>query len=300
MAEWDGKSRGPLLGYKILAFILRKGGLTPVYLLLYPIVFYYFLFSVKTNKPTYWYFRNIHQFSRFKSVLGVYRSYYSLAESLVDKVAAYSSDKTSFAYTFTGEENLKNFISQGNGGILLSAHTGSWELFGYFLNKYYIVVNLILMDADHKRIKELMDSTMPKLKEIKHLHQIIFNAEKFDHIYAIREALGRKELVCMNGDRYFPGNKTITRNFLGHPAEFPLGNFQLATLFKVPVSMVFGFKESRKSYHLYGIEPIFPEDGESKEKYTERIFNYYLTHLEVMVKKYPYQWFNFYYFWQKT
>lgn len=297
MADWDGKSKGPVLGYKILAFVLRKGGLTPVYLLLYPIVFYYFLFSYKTSKPTYWYFRNIHRFSPLKSLYGVYRTYYSLAVSLVDKVAAYSAEKSPFTFKFTGEENLKKFISKGEGGILLSAHTGSWELFGHFLNKYYIIVNLILMDVDRKRIKHLMETTMPKLKEIQHLKHIIFDADKFDHIYQIREALARKELVCMNGDRYFPGNRTITHAFLGWNAEFPQGNFQLAALFKVPVSMVFGFKESGRKYHLYGIEPIFPIDGESKQDYTNRIFNYYITHLEEMIKKYPYQWFNFYYFW---
>src|SRR5206468_2613898 len=114
-----------------------------------------------TFRPTFWYFRNIHQFSWIKSIIGVYKSYYALAVSVVDKVAAYSTNKSPFTFKFTGEANLKNFIAGGNGGILLSAHMGSWELFGHFLNKYYVIVNLILLDADHKRIKQLMDSTMP-------------------------------------------------------------------------------------------------------------------------------------------
>lgn len=299
MTQWDGKSRGPAKGYQILLYILRKSGRIPLYIILYPLVFYYYFFSRKAFVPAFWYFRRIQRFSFFKSLLAVYRNYYSLGVALVDKFSIYSMEEPGFTVRFTGESNLREFTSGERGGILLSAHAGSWEMAGHFLKKYDTKVNLVLLEADDERIRRIAESSMVRYKENKHLNKIPIRAGSFDHIFAVREALERNELVIMNADRFTEENKTYTVKFMGREARFPAGPFQLAALYRVPVTMVFGFKESANGYHLYGIPPVYPQEGESRDEYAARALNHYISELENKVKQYPYQWYNFYYFWNK-
>ena len=47
MSEWDGKSKGSLLGYKIFVFCIRNFGIRVSYGVLYFVAAYYFLFLKK-------------------------------------------------------------------------------------------------------------------------------------------------------------------------------------------------------------------------------------------------------------
>jgi predicted LPLAT superfamily acyltransferase len=104
-------------------------------------------------------------------------------------------------------------------------------------------------------------------------------------------------LIASHGDRYLPGNKTISRKFLGREAKFPEGPFLLAAKFKVPVSFVFAFKSSDTEYQLYGSPKLeLFADG---NKDPGVLLDAYIKELEAKLKLYPEQWFNYFYFWEK-
>jgi predicted LPLAT superfamily acyltransferase len=95
------------------------------------------------------------------------------------------------------------------------------------------------------------------------------------------------------------GNKSITGNFLGENAQFPIGPFVLAATFKVPVSFVFAFKETDRHYHLYASEIMEYAKG-PRDVIMGQIFSDFLMQMETKVKQYPEQWFNYYNFWQQS
>ncbi len=78
MATWQGKTRGGLTGHRIFVFILQYLGLSPAYFLLCFVSFYYFIFSRKSNRSIYSYFRNIRHYSSIKARKAVYCNYYTL------------------------------------------------------------------------------------------------------------------------------------------------------------------------------------------------------------------------------
>ena len=80
--------------------------------------------------------------------------------------------------------------------------------------------------------------------------------------------------------------------FMGKPAKFPAGPFEVAVRLKVPVVFVFGMKASRRSYQFYGRLPKNKVGSNPKELLDE-----FIVVLEQIVKQYPEQWFNFYDFW---
>ena len=102
----------------------------------------------------------------------------------------------------------------------------------------------------------------------------------------------------MHADRFLEGNKTLTTNFLGSPAKFPLGPFLLASTFKVPVSFVFAVKESKLHYHFFASQ-IKDYSNFAKNEVMQKMLNDYAEEMESKVKQYPEQWFNYYNFWKQ-
>lgn len=129
--------------------------------------------------------------------------------------------------------------------------------------------------------------------------KIIVVKDDISHIYAINEAFKNNELVCMHADRFVEGNKSIVGNFLGEDALFPMGPFVLAATFKVPVSYVFAFKETKSHYHLFASD-LRLYSGSSKSEVTRVVLQDFINETESKVKQYPEQWFNYYNFWQKS
>lgn len=90
----------------------------------------------------------------------------------------------------------------------------------------------------------------------------------------------------------------MTRNFLGASARFPLGVFSLAATFKVPVSIVFAFKETATHYHFFGSPLIVPDNNMDRKQAVDNLIDNFVLALQEKVRQYPEQWFNYYNFWK--
>ena len=294
MSSWDGKTRGGLTGYRIFVFILKTFGLKPAYFLLKFVSFHYFLFSHKTNRHVRYYFRQILGYGKLKANISIYRNYYKLGQVLIDKVAVMAGLGKRYSYHMDGEENL---IDMQDGGLLISAHIGSWEIAGNFLYRVKKRFNIVMLDEEHQKIKNYLDDMLVE----KDLHVIPIK-DDLSHILAIKKALDNKELIAIHADRYIEGSKTIKHKFLGKDAIFPEGPFYLAARFKAPVSFVFAVKESSFHYHFFAT-PAKVYDisaGRSvKEEDLLPVIKDYICEMERILGKYPLQWFNYHKFWEK-
>ena len=293
MPSWQGKSKGTPFGYRIFVSILKHSGVAPAYLLLRLVVLYYFFFSYKSSKHIFHYFHKKLHYSWFLSLPMLYKNYYRLGQTIIDKVVVMSGIDNKFTYHFDGEENLRKITALQRGGLLLSAHLGNWEIAGFLLKRLGTRINIVMFDGEHQQIKKYLEGVTGKRNM-----NIIVIKEDLSHIYSISEALKNNELVCIHADRFIEGNKTMMSNFLGEAARFPAGPFVLATTFKVPVSYVFAFKETGKHYHLYA-SSIKECDNLSKEAAMQQMLNEFVAEMEEKVKRYPEQWFNYYNFWQQ-
>lgn len=292
MPRWQGKSRGTTLGYRIFVVICQTLGLAPAYLLLRFVAFYYFLFSWESSRHSYAYFHNRLGYGRIKAWWSVYRNYYVFGQTLLDKIVVMAGLPNRFTYTFQGEENLHAMVRGGRGGMLLSAHVGNWEAAGHLLKRLDTRINVVMYDAEHQRIKHYLEEVTGGRN-----FNVIVIREDLSHVYAISEALQKNELICLHADRFLEGNKTEVRPFLGADARFPSGPFALAAGFKVPVSLVFAFKDTNSHYHFFGSTPIERQADENKTEFTARLLNSFVHDLEQKIKLYPQQWFNYYNFW---
>jgi len=294
VAEWKGKTRGGLTGYRIFIAVLKFPGLPFAYFLLYFVAFYYFIFAPESFRNIFYFYRNRLGSGFLKSVISVYRNYYLFGQIILDKTAAMGGLGAKFTFDFEGEDHLREMVNSGKGGLLISAHIGNFEMAGHMLERLDTKVNVLMLDAEHEKIRKYISSFTRKS------FNIIPIGKDNSHVYAISEALKNRELVCMHGDRFMPGSKTVTVKFLGRDALLPTGPFYLAMKFDVPVSFVFAMKDNRKHYHFYATPPLSYSQKASQAERDEmirKIVTGYITAVEEKIHKYPFQWFNYYNFW---
>ena len=287
-AEWKGKSRGTVLGYKIFIFCIKKLGLPSAYFVLYFVAAYFCFFAKDSTTSAYYYFRKRLQYSRFKSIISIYKSYFVFGQTIIDKIAISSGLKSKFTYDYDGIDQIKEVLKQKKGGILISAHLGNFEIAEHFFGELEErdFISLLTTDVEHTAIKNYLD-TVVKKSNIK----IILIKEDLSHIFEINAALTRNEIVCITGDRYIKDSKYLTHELLGKEAKFPAGPFLIGSRLQVPVLFVYVLKESRKHYHLYA------RTSTAKGRDANALLKDYTQSLEWMLKKYPLQWFNYFDFW---
>ncbi|MEO7977589.1 lipid A biosynthesis acyltransferase [Flavobacterium sp.] len=288
MSQWDGKSKGTVLGYKIFVFLIQKAGIKSAYFLLCFVASYYYIFLKKSNRAIFYYFKERQHYSYLKSKKMVFKSYYTLGQTIIDKISISAGMRNKFTYEFDGIEVLKNLLAEKKGGILISAHVGNFEIAEHFLGDIDLDfrINLVTTDLEHSAIKNYLESVAQKPSV-----KFIIIKDDLSHIFEINAALARNELVCLTGDRYFEGTKSLSEKILGKEAHFPAGPFLIASRLKVPVVFVYVMKEPNLHYHLYARE------ASVKHRDEKGLLKEYIKSVEFILQKYPLQWFNYFDFW---
>ncbi|MEO6230616.1 MAG: lipid A biosynthesis acyltransferase [Ferruginibacter sp.] len=293
MSLWQGKSRGNKLGYRIFVWILKNFGVQPAYFLLKFVVLYFFIFSFKSSRQLFNLYHNRLKFGWLSTISKLYKNYYLLGQSIIDKVVIMAGISNKFTFNFDGEENLRDIAALNQGGMLLSAHVGNWDIAGHLLKRLDTKINIVIFDGEYQKIKEYLDKVTGKQGV-----NVIVIRNDLSHIYAINDAFKNNELVCMHADRYIEGNKTLTTKFCGEDAKFPMGPFLLAAQFKVPVSFVFALKETSTHYHFFAGKPV-NYSSMNKSEMMQAMLDDFSREMESKLKDYPAQWFNYYDFWKQ-
>ena len=293
MSLWEGKTRGGSTGYQIFIFFLQKVNIRFSYALLRIVAVYFWIFSNK--KPLIYFFHNRLHFTKWSCYKSIYKNYIMLGECLLDKIVLMAEIKNKYTYDFDGEEYLHQLAKAKKGAILIGAHVGNWEIAGYLLKRIKTKVNIVMLDAEHQKIKELLSSVLKESKV-----SIIPINNSYDHLYAIERALNKGEFVAIHGDRFLAGAKTASLCFLNEEAQFPTGPFYMASKFKVPVCYVSAIKTSRYHYQFKATKPEilpYPNKIKTRNQDIKKLINPYVKNLEQLVRENPTQWFNFHQFW---
>ena len=290
--QWEGKSYGTPLGYKIFIFFFKYLGLRFAYLNLTYVVLFFVIKCRKERNAIWFYYRQILKYGVLKSSLKIYSHFFVFAQTIVDKVAIRYGFSHKFKYTFENAEEAIALMSRPQGAIFLGAHIGSWEVGSHIFSKYDKTMNILMVDAEYQRIKNVIE----KSGETPGYKIIPINEDSIEAILRVKKALSDGEILGIQGDRYIDEKRKKEVEFLGRKADFPEGPFLMASKLRTPVVIYFAMRE-KMSYNFI-FKYIDNKEGLSAKDYQEKIFNEYLKLLEETVKRYPQQWFNFYSFWK--
>ncbi|MBL4594314.1 MAG: lipid A biosynthesis acyltransferase [Flavobacteriales bacterium] len=286
MSQWDGKSKGTVVGYKIFLNIIKLFGLPLTYLILRFVTFYYYLFATKNRNAIRDFYLNALKLPKNQVNKITRKNFFYFGQTLVDRFAFLIGKGDKFSYTFSNEQYLLDIKDAGKGGILLSGHVGNWETAGNLLkSRVTPTINVLMLDKEVEKIKQFLEATTGG----SHFN-IIPIKDDLSHVIKIHQALKRNEFIAIHADRYMEGAKFIELDFLGQQAKFPLGPFIIASKFKAPVTFVFAVKENKYHYLLSSTLPI------TENLSAEEIAKKFVEELEKKVTLHPEQWFNYFNF----
>ena len=289
---WEGKSRGGAWGHRFFIFLINRSGVRFAYFFLSLVVIYFIPFAPSATKSIWKYYRKIRGFKFFKSIRMLYLNYYRFGQVLIDRIAVRSGQAKKYQYEFENYPAFLEALDSSKGVILIGAHVGNWEIGSGFFGKYAQKINIVMIDAEYQKIKKLLEKNLNPV-----LYKIIpIQENNFTHIYQIKEALDKGEYVCFQGDRFIKDQSAKTVRFLEKPAKFSYSLFQLTARFNVPIIFYFSMREKGMKYKFKFI--FAKTDNNSKsEQNAEEIMDSYINTLEIILKEYPEQWFNYYDFW---
>ena len=291
MSTWKGQTRGGTFGYLFFIYMIRYLGVTAAYAFLSLVVLYFIPFAPKATRSTWRYARQTLKRNRRQAACLLVRNYYRLGQILIDKVAIGNGRMKEYHFRFENYDEFLEVLNSNQGVIMIGAHVGNWEIGAPFFDEYGKKINIVMYDAEHRKIKEMLEKNSGG-KEYK---IIPVNEDNLTHVFRITEALNKQEYVCFQGDRYLNKEKLLSHTFMGREAVFPAGPFLLASRMKVPVVFYFAMREPGKTYRFHFV--ISKNQGRTKEKKAEQaLLEEYTATLEQIVKRYPEQWFNYYNF----
>lgn len=294
MPLWKGKTRGGMFGYMFFIYMIRYLGVSAAYILLAFVVCYFIPFAPKATASSWWYGRRILHYNRWKSFLLLFKNFYRFGQVLIDRTALNAGRTSEYKFKFENYPAFLDILNRTTGVVMLGAHVGNWETGTPFFKDYGKKINVVMYDAEHRRIKELLE----KYKILHNYKIISVNDDSLTHVFQIMKVLEGGEYVCFQGDRYLNAEKLLTCRFMGEDTQFPLGPFLLAAKMHVPVVFYFAMREGHKTYrfHFFVLEQLPAEKGKRPE---QLLLEQYARTLETILHRYPEQWFNYYPFWNK-
>ncbi len=294
MANWEGKTRGGQFGYMFFIKLIKHLGISAAYVFLAFVVIYFIPFAPKATASTWRYSRHILKLGVFRSVLMLFRNYYRLGQILIDKIAIGGGMVEKYKFKFEHYQEFLDVLNSEQGVVMIGGHIGNWEIGAPFFGDYGKKINIVMYDAEHQKIKEMLEKNSTG-----HDYKVIpVNNDNLTHVFQITEALNNHEYVCFQGDRYVNAEKLLTANFMGHDAQFPAGPFLLASRLKVPVVFYFAMREKNRTYH-YRFTMASPVARTKDKKPEQALLEQYVENFGKVLNEYPEQWFNYYRFWNE-
>ncbi len=288
-AKWSGKTEGNLLGYRIFIYTIKFFGLSGAYFILKFVSFYFYLSLTLKRRILTDFYSNFIGLPKSKTHSTIRKNFFLLGQSVVDNIAFSINRSSKITYRESGEIFLKQLVSDKKGAFLISGHIGNWDVAGNLLRGIKANVSVVMYQNEHEKIQALLASQKKQAE-----FNIIPIGNDMSHLIKIHAAIKRGDLVCLHADRYLEGAKTERINFLGKPAKFPIGPFQLIEKMKVPYSFVFAVKESKYQYFFSATKPVF------EPRKASAIAHDFVILLEQKARKNPEQWFNYYNFHDKS
>jgi predicted LPLAT superfamily acyltransferase len=294
--QWlERPEAGTALQYKLLSAFARFCGRGAARLVLYPITLYFLLRRAPERRASRAYLERVH--GRKASLRQVARHIHSFAAVILDRAFLLAERFKRFDIRVYGLDDLRSAWGQQRGVLVFGSHLGSFDALRVLAQLRPDVKVRVVIDVEQNpALSGVLNALNPELA------RSIINPRRdgMSTALAIKEALDEKALVTLLVDRARPGNEVLLCDFLGHPAPFPVSPWQLAAALKVPVVLCFGLYRGGNRYDLY-FEPFADSlavERARRDEHLKETVHRFAARLEHYARDAPYNWFNFYDFWQ--
>lgn len=227
---------------------------------------------------------------------------------MIEKIRGWTG-KLSLSQVEFREDDVRELLERldaGKGAFIVCSHLGNMEAMRALAEsgknrvarkfRVFPVVDF----SGTKRFNALLRNLNPGLMD----DCFDANSVGVETAVLMREKLESGNIVAIAGDRTSAHSldRSFAIPFLGETANFPEGAFLLADLLKHPVYFIFAFRKKdldiASPYEFHVLRAKTELCGPKRDR-MKNLAEEYVAHLERFCLEHPYQWYNFFNFWQK-
>ena len=293
--------RGAYWGLSILALFYRLTGRYGCMVAVFPIALYFNLTGAEQRRASREFLRRAY---RAKGVdynpgwFATFKHSYGFARKTVDTFAAWLGDINPNAIVTKDKRAPDSVAMSGRGILLVVSHLGNIEISRALLDsaqrsRIKILVHTVHAENFARILRQFRPDAMADTIQVTEMDP--------GTMFVLKEAIEQGDWVAIAGDRTpVRGDARISMApFLGHDAPFPQGPYVLAHLLECPVYLMFCIRQNgvyRLYFEMFAERINLPRRDKQAAigAWTAR----YAKRLETFCLIDPFQWYNFYDFWQ--
>lgn len=228
------------------------------------------------------------------------RHFFQFGDAVLDKAIGWSRDIHEDEFDIAEPALVQDILNDQRGQLIIGTHFGNLEYCRSFMQeKKDKRINALVYERHSANFAKVMERINPQSR------LRIYQVDELD-LQTILELKARTddgEWLFIAGDRQPVGSseRTVNADFLGHPAAMPVGPYQLARTLGCPVKLMFAWRQDQKI--IFDLVPFADKVEFTPKNRQQAIAQYaqqFASELEKRCQQAPYQWFNFYPYWQSA
>jgi predicted LPLAT superfamily acyltransferase len=294
-AEWLGnRERGSRALLRIMAFLSMRLGRKLSRIPLFCIAAYFFLFAPRARRQSRRYLRRA--LAREPRGRDRFRHILYFATTIHDRVYLINEKYQAFRITIEGDALMRERARLGSGAFLMGAHLGSFEVIGSVGRREPgLQVSMAMYEENARKINSILAAINPEATPD------VISLGHLDAMLKIAERLDRGAFVGILGDRTLGEEPVQEVAILGERAYLPTGPMRAAAILRRSVIFMAGLYRGRNHYHVV-FEPVADFSAISNKTRDDAVraaIERYAALLDKYCRSDPYNWFNFFDFWQE-
>lgn len=293
-ARINDRRRGNRLGYWSFDVALRLFGRRGAYGLLRGVAFHYLVFDPIARRSAWPYLS--HRFPErtgLRRVLDTYRLLYSQGVSLIDRYRMMRRPDD-FTRTIEGYDAVAPLVAdRSRGFVLLVSHVGNWQAVMLALKRMGRPLTLLMRPEENPVANRYL-----KFQEPTETFRFISPDTPLGGVIELTQRFQAGDIIAVMGDRAY-GSSTLPVDFLGAPAQFPVGPFQLAAAWECPVVVLFSARTGDDEYTVAMADVLRVESAGPRRERVKSAMQAYAHRLQEYARRHPYQVYLFEDAWRK-
>lgn len=300
--HWSNtEERGTVIGIKILLWVYRLFGRRILWVVMFPVIAFMYITGASARNASRKFFNNANRVDsrvpKYSFFVGL-KHFCCFADAAFDKLDAWLGKITRDDIQYNDDGAFPKIVNDGKGAIFIGSHLGNLDVCRALGQTYRnVAINVMVFTAHAVKFNEALQSVNQDFS----VNLIQVDQMSPAVAMMLKEKVDNGEIIVIVGDRtsVTTSGRVEYIPFLGETAAFAQGPFILASLLSCPVYWLFCLREEN------GFQVVFEHVSDAislprKDRKTvlNNLITSYVKRLEHYAIRYPFQWFNFYNFWQ--
>jgi predicted LPLAT superfamily acyltransferase len=298
------EERGAVIGMKILFAGYKLFGRVVFRIMLFPVITYYYLTSSSARRASRKFLDRVEAArervdGQPSERLNGFRHFLQFGESILDKTAQWAGVRSKETVRYARPDIYDTIVNSPRGGVFIGSHLGNLETLRAFGDiEQGLTVNALVFTRHSPKFMEFLEQASPEA--VSNIMQV--DSLGPESIIRMQSKIEAGEWIAMVADRtsITDAGRSATCDFLGQTAHFPEGPFILASLLDCPVYFLFCLKDgSQYVVHLEKVADRLELPRATRQEDLQEVAQRFASLLEKHCLAFPYQWYNFFDFWQE-